>query len=152
MNRWPRIQIFARAARLILKRLTVWFVEILFEAMLLGLALAGLFGYDQNAFGKSVERYVSGILLLSFTTGYLVTTAIVRLAWKGQSWWSYSAIAVALFLAHSQLFFVVSGGSTLLERLSMQMAGACIVFACTFAGTLALRRWIAVQPIEHLQF
>ena len=137
---------------MILKRLIVWFVETIFEAMLLALALIGLFGYDQHAFGKSLELYVSGILLLSFTSGYLVTTAIARGAWKGQSWWSFSAIAVTLFLAHSEIVFVVSGASTLPERLSMQMAGACIVFACTFAGTLALRKWIAGHPIARLQF
>ena len=126
---------------MLLKRLAVWFLETLFEAMLLGLVLIGLFGYDQHALGKSLGLYVSGILLLSFTTGYLLTTAIARGAWKGQGWWSYSAVAVALFLVHSQIFFVVSGGSTRSEKLSMQMAGACIVFACTFVGTLALRKW-----------
>jgi hypothetical protein len=126
---------------LILKRLIVWFVETFCEAMLLGLALIGLFGYDQHAFGRSFGLYVSGILLLSFTTGYVLTTAIARGAWKGQRWWSYSVIAVALFLVHSQIFFVVSGGSTRPEKLSMQIAGACIVFACTLAGTFALRKW-----------
>jgi hypothetical protein len=126
---------------MLLKRLIVWFIETFFEAMLLGLALIGLFGYDQQAFGKSFAFSVSAILRLSFTTGYLLTTAIARGAWKGQRWWSYSAIAVALFLVHSQIFFLVSGGSTRAEKLSMQIAGACIVFACTLAGTFALRKW-----------
>ena len=126
---------------MLLKRLAVWFLETLFEAMLLGLALIVLFGYDQHAFGKSLGLYVSGILLMSFTTGYLLTTAVARGAWRGQEWWSYSVIAVALFLVHSEIFFVVSGGSTRSEKLSMQMAGACIVFACTFVGTLVLRKW-----------
>ena len=130
---------------LILKRLMVWFVEILFEAMLLGLALIGLFGYDQHAFGRSLGLYVSGILLLSFTTGYLVTTGIARGAWKGQRWWTYSAISVALFLVHSQIFFVVSGGSTRPEKLSIRIAGVCIVFVCTLAGTFALRKWAPVR-------
>jgi hypothetical protein len=90
---------------------------------------------------KSFGLFVSGILLLSFTTGYLLTTAIARGAWKGQGWWSYSAIAIVLFLAHSQIFFVLSGGSTRPEKVSMQIAGACIVFTCTLAGTFALRKW-----------
>jgi hypothetical protein len=126
---------------LIVKRLIVWFVETFCEAMLLGLVLIGLFGYDQHAFGKSFAFSVSAILLLSFTTGYLLTTAIARGAWKGQRWWSYSVIAVALFLVHSEIFFVVSGGSTRSEKFSMQIAGACIVFACTLAGTFTLRKW-----------
>src|SRR3954452_5495606 len=116
---------------LILKRLVVWFVETSSEAVLLGLALIGFFGYDQHAFGRSFGLYVSGILLVTFTTGYLLTTAIARGAWIARQWWSYSAVAVALFLVHSQIFFVLSGGSTRAEKLSMQIAGACIVFACT---------------------
>ena len=130
---------------LILKRLMVWFVETLFEAILLGLALIKLFGYDQHAFGKSLGLYVSGILLMSFTTGYLLTTAVARGAWRGQEWWSYSVIAVALFLVHSEIFFVVSGGSTRSEKLSMQIAGACIVFACTFLGSYVLRMWVSTR-------
>jgi peptidoglycan/LPS O-acetylase OafA/YrhL len=130
---------------LTLKRLAVWFVETSLEVLLLGLALIALFGHDQHAFGRSLVAYATGIVLLSFTTGYLLTTAVARGAWRGRQWWSYSAIAVALFLIHSQVFFVVSGGSTRPEKLSMQIAGACIVFACTFAGTLALRRWTAAS-------
>jgi hypothetical protein len=38
---------------LILKRLAVWLPETLLEVLLLGLALIGLVGYDQHAFGKS---------------------------------------------------------------------------------------------------
>lgn len=92
---------------LVVKRLTIWLVETFLQAVLLGLVLTGLFGYDRHAFGKSLGLYVSGILLLSFTTGYLLTTAIARGAWRSQNFWSYSAIAVALFLIHSQIFFVV---------------------------------------------
>lgn len=51
---------------LILKRLIVWLFETCLEATLLGLALIGLFGYDQHGFGKSLGLYVGGILLLSF--------------------------------------------------------------------------------------
>ena len=126
---------------LILKRLAIWFLETFSEVLLLGLALIVLFGYDQHAFGKSLALYVSGILLLSFTTGYLLTTAVARGAWKGQSWWSYSVTAVALFLVHSEIFFLVSGGSTRPERIRMRIAGVSIVFACTLAGTFALRKW-----------
>jgi hypothetical protein len=126
----------------ILKRLAVWFIETSLEVVLLGLALIGLFGYDQHAVGRSFEVYLSGVLLLSFTTCYLLTTAVARGAWRGHKWWSYPAIAVTLFLFHSEIFFVVSGGSTRSEKLSMQIAGACIVFACTRAGTFALRKWV----------
>ena len=128
---------------LILRRLSVWFGETLLEALLLGLALVGLFGYDQHAFGKSLEFYVTGILLFSFTTGYLLTTAIARGAWRGEKAWPYSVVASLLYLLHSEIFFRLSGGSTRPEQFSMQVSGIFIVFACTFGGTLVLRRWTA---------
>jgi hypothetical protein len=126
---------------LILKKLAVWFAETSLEVLLLGLALIALFGYNQHAFGRSLVAYATGLVLVSFTTGYLLTTAVARAVWKGRKRWSYSAIAVTLFLVHSQIFFAVSRGSTRPEKLSMQVAGACIVFACTFAGTLGLQAW-----------
>lgn len=132
---------------LILKRLAVWFVETSFEALLLGLALIGLFGYDKHAFGRSLGAYVSGIILVSFTTGYLLTTAVARSAWKVKRSWLYSVIATFLFLVHSQIFFVVSGGSTRSQQLMIRLAGCCIVFACTFTGTLLLQRWTAGHAI-----
>jgi len=133
----------------ILKRLAVWFVETSLEVLLLGLALMALFGHDQHAFGRSLVAYATGIVLVSFTTGYLLTTAVARGAWRGQKWWSYSTVATGLFFVHSQIYFMVSGGSTRSEKLSMQIAGCCIVFACTLAGTFALRKWApGTQQVE----
>jgi hypothetical protein len=129
---------------LTLKRLAVWFAETSAEVLLLGLALIALFGYDQHAFFRSLVAYAAGIILLSFTTGYLLTTAVARGAWSGQQWWSYSAIAVGLFLVHSEIFFVIPGGSKTPEQFSIQVAGAFAVFACTFCGTVVLRRWTAI--------
>jgi hypothetical protein len=134
---------------LILKRLAVWLGETSLEVLLLGLVLIALFGHDQHAFGRSLVAYASGIVLLSFTTGYLLTTAVARGAWKGQTWWTYSAIAVALFLVHSEIFFVISGGSTRREQFSMQVAGSFVVFVCTMAGSLALRRWTERQRMGN---
>lgn len=136
---------------LILKRLAVWFVETSLEALLLGLALVGLFGYDQHAFGRSLGLYVSGIILFSFTTGYLLTTAVARGYWRRQTLWSYSATATVLYLIHSEIFFRVSGGSTRPEKFSIQVVGACVVFACTFAGTLAIRGWTVASTKSEPQ-
>jgi hypothetical protein len=126
---------------LILKRLLIWFVETCFEVLLLGLALLAMFGYDQGAFVKGLGFYTSALTLLSVTTGYLLTTVVARGAWKSQKLWSYSAVATVLFLIHSQIFFHAATGATRSERLSMQLAGCCVVFACTIAGTFALRQW-----------
>jgi hypothetical protein len=126
---------------LIFKRLAVWLLETSSEVFLLALALICFFGYDQHAFGRSLAFYISAIFLLSITTGYLLSTAVGRTAWRGQKLWPYSAVATALFLIHSQIFFVISGGSTRSEKLSMQASGCCIVFVCTFLGSVVLRKW-----------
>jgi hypothetical protein len=128
-----------------IKRLSVWFIETCFEVLLLGLALLAMFGYDKGAFAKGLGFYVSALALLSFTTGYLFTTVVARIAWRSQKLWSYSVVATILFIVHSQIFFVISGGSTQYRKLSMQFAGSCIVFACTFIGSVALRKWASPQ-------
>jgi hypothetical protein len=70
---------------LMIKRLAIWLSETALEVVLLGVVLATMLGHDQNAFVKDVFLYGSGILLLFFTTGYLLTTAIARAFWKGKS-------------------------------------------------------------------
>jgi hypothetical protein len=128
---------------LILKRFTVWLLETSLGALLLGLALTSIFGHDQNAFARGLGLFVSGIVLFSFTTGYLLTTVVARIVWKGQKLWSYSAIAAVLFLIHSEFFFVVSGGSTRSQKLLIQAVGACVVFACTFLGSVVPQKWVS---------
>ena len=127
----------------LIKRLAVWLLETSLEVLLMGLALIALLGYDQHAFGRSLLAYTSGIVLFSFTTGYLLTTVVARGVWRGQRWWSYSALAVVLFLIHSEIFFKISGGSTRPEQFSMQTAGVLVVFVSTVAGSWVLRRWTA---------
>jgi hypothetical protein len=127
---------------LILKRLAVWFTETLTEVLLLGLVLTLLLGHDQHAFLKDLSIYSSGIILLFFTTGYLLSTVVVRIFWRGRTLWSYPAIAIILFFIHFEIMNVGLGGAfEPSTRLRVRVAGACIVFACTLAGTFALRKW-----------
>src|ERR1700734_3128584 len=91
----------------LIKRLAIWLLETSSEVLLMGLALIALLGHDQHAFGRSLLAYATGIVLFSFTTGYLLTTVVARGAWRGKSWWSYSVLAVVLFLIHSEIFFKI---------------------------------------------
>jgi hypothetical protein len=129
----------------LIKRLAVWLLETSLEVVLLALALMILFGHNPHAVGKSIVGYAAGIVLLSFTTGYLLTTVVARGAWRGKSWWSYSVLAVVLFLIHSEIFFKISGASTRPEQFSMQTAGVLVVFVSTVAGSWLLRRWTAAS-------
>jgi hypothetical protein len=94
-----------------------------------------------------VFLYGSGILLLFFTTGYLLTTAIARVFWKGRIFWLYPCIAVVLFFLHFEIMNVGVGGAfEPADRFRIRIAEAFVVLACTSLGTLALRRWTAQTP------
>jgi hypothetical protein len=127
---------------LILKRLTIWAAEIISQAMMLGLLLIGLHGYDQHAFGKSLLTYATWVLVMFFTTGYLATTAIVRAIRKWSKLWLYSAIATAVFVIHFEVLNVGVGGAfEPRDRLRILVTGACIAFLTTIFGTGLLQRW-----------
>ncbi len=101
--------------------------------------LALLLGHDQHAFLKDLLIYSSGIVLLFFTTGYFLTTMLARTLWRGQTLWSYSGVAAALFLIHFEVMNVGLGGAfEPSDRLRVRVLGTCIVLACTLAGSLAL--------------
>ena len=129
--------------RLVLKRVAVWCVETSSEVVLLSLVLTVLFGHDANAFFKDLAIYSSGIIMLFVTTGYVLSTIVVRTAWGGRALWPYPAIATVLFFIHFEIMNAVLGGAfEPPARVRIRAAGACIVFACTLAGTFALRKWV----------
>jgi len=126
----------------ILKRLAVWFVETFAQVLLLGFVLTVLLGHDQHAFFKDLSIYSSGIVLLFFTTGYLLSTMVARAVWRGRTLWSYLAIATVLFFIHFEIMNAGLGGAfEPSARGRIRPAGAFIAFACTLAGTFALRKW-----------
>ena len=125
-----------------IKRLVVWFIETLSEALLPGTVLTVLLGYDQRAFLKDLSVYSSGIVLLFFTTGYLLTTIVVRAVWNGKALWLYPAVATGLFWIHFEIMnALLRGAFAPSDRIRIRAAGACIVIVCTLTGTLALRKW-----------
>jgi hypothetical protein len=128
---------------LILKRLTIWAAEIISQAVLLGLLLIALLGFDRHAFGKSLLIYANAILVMFFLTGYLVTTGISRAVWRGRRPWLYSAVATVLFLIHFEVLSISVGSAfEPRDRVRIWMTGACIAFLSTLAGTAVLQKWM----------
>ncbi len=110
--------------------------------LLLGLVLTLLLGHDQHAFLKDVFIYSAGVSLLFFSTGYLLTTVIVRAVWKGRRSWLYPAVATALYFIHFEIMNVgVRGAFAPADRFRIRIIGAFVVLVCTSLGTLALRKW-----------
>ena len=125
-----------------MKRIAVWFVETLSDVLLLGLVLTFLLGHDPHAFLKDLSIYSSGIMLLFFSTGYLLTTIVVRAIWTSRKVWSYPVIATVLFFIHFEIVNVGVGGAfEPPASLHVLVAGECIVLVCTIAGSFALGKW-----------
>jgi len=117
------------------KRLAVWLLETLSEAVLLSVLLFVLGG--RGPAGDFLFILMGTIVVFMWGYGYLFTTAIFGVVWRGRRWWLYPSSAAVLFLTH--LHFYATGWASSL-RLLTQVFGACIVFACTVAGNWLLRR------------
>ncbi len=137
-----------------MKRLTVWLIETATEAVLLSLFMFAWWGYSDpvdRGFMFQLFIWAWGIFaIFMLGSGYLITTAILRIAWKNKRLWTYSAASTVLVLAHLQIFFLVASGWTTYERLPIQVASACIVFACTFVGGWILQKESSLNIAEKL--
>jgi hypothetical protein len=136
----------------ILKRLAVWSIEISLQAILLGLLLIGLYGHDQYTFGRGLLIYADSTLVMFFTTGYLLTTAISRTFWKARKLLPYSVIAMTLFILHFELLNIGIGGAFAPpDRVRVIVVGSCAALLTTLAGTSVLRRWTANSKLAEPQ-
>jgi hypothetical protein len=126
----------------ILKRLAVWLLEVGLQAILLGILLIGLYGYGKASFARSLMILVDSIFVMFLLTGYLLTTAISRAAWKGRTIWQYSIVAAVLFISHFELLNVGLGGAFAPpDRKIVLITGTVIAFLTTLVGTIVLRQW-----------
>ena len=125
---------------MILKRLAMWSVETLCEALLLMVFLTVLWREQgQSSLADDLGlAFVGTTFVFMVSSGYLFTTGLFGVVWRSPIPWVYPAIAVALFIAHVQFF---ATGWTAHTKVPVQVGGACIVFACTFLGTRSLRKW-----------
>lgn len=120
------------------KRITTWFLETACEAFLLSLLLIVLSlsdGPSSLGFIRDLAFWFFASLILFFTTGYLLTTAIADALWRSKRVWLYPFVASILFSLHLQIVFLVAGGWSSVERLPVRIAGPCIVFICTYIGS-----------------
>ena len=126
---------------LILKRLAIWIFEISSQTLLFGF-LIDVFGHDPGDFFKDGFISACVVSVVFFSSGYLFSTVAFRAVWANRAWWSYPAIATGLFFIHFEIMNVeVRGAFPSHNRLLIRAVGACIVFACTLAGTDVLRKW-----------
>jgi len=129
----------------VVKRLFIWLAETLGQAVLLSVLLIVLSPPSTRDLTHDfLTAFIATVVVFMFGSGYLLSTAIFGIAFRGRGLWFYPTVAAALFMIHEQIFF--SGWTPPdASHLLTQIGGACIVFACTFAGGYILRNVIPVQ-------
>ena len=129
----------------VVKRLAVWVLEVLIEAILFGCLLGVLVASETGLF-NGVFGSVLAVPVVLFLNGYYLTRALAGLAWKSGSHWLYPLLAAAIFVGH--VYFAVSnsrGSFTPLARAAVTpflTGGACIVFACAYGGNRLCQMWV----------
>ncbi len=127
---------------LILKRLVLWSGETLSETFFLMLFLTALVwrGADKGPVVDTLRLSFFGTLFVFMIgSGYLLTTGIFGVVWRSRLPWVYPIIAATLFIVHVQFFVTGWDAST---KVPVQLGGACIVFACCYAGNWCLMKWV----------
>jgi len=147
---------------LFVKRLTVWLPEILTETFLLGIVLGALALPTADFVRLLPGVYAWGLAVgvVLFFQGYYLTRAFFGLVWRSHVWWRYSTIAVALFVVHTHIVFLLGKPDFSPEGRALELpflaCGACVVFGCTSFSGRCLRKWTrnqhATLPGETVAF
>ena len=135
----------------VVKRIVVLLIELVTEAFLLGTLLGALLGSDFIHFIPGLWASALAVGVVLYLHGYYVTRASLGLVWRSlnQRPWLYPAIAATLFVAH--MHFAVARSKPDLSQearaaeLPFLAGGACLVFACAFAGNWLLRKWTRID-------
>jgi hypothetical protein len=125
---------------LMLKRLVVWSVETLCEVPLLMALLMLLSDLSHGVRGFDLGILLFATFVFMVGSGYLITTAVVGVFFRGQTPWLYPTIAASLFVIHEQ-FFLAGWARPDTTHIQVQVGGASIVFATTLVGGWVLRKW-----------
>lgn len=123
-----------------LKRLVVWSVETLCEVPLLMALLMLLSDLSHGVRWFDVRILLFATFVFMVGSGYLITTAIVGVFFRGKTLLLYPTIAACLFVIHEQ-FFLTGWGQPETTHVQIQVGGASIVFSTTLIGGRVLRRW-----------
>jgi hypothetical protein len=123
-----------------LKRIPIWLLELGCIAVGLGCLLRLLWGplSDGNIAYDVAWYALAAAVVFIWGSGYFLTTFVFAVVWRSSRPWVYPVLAAALYAVHLQLYATGWGSR---EKLPLQMSGALLVMACTFAGGWVLKRW-----------
>jgi hypothetical protein len=120
-----------------LKRLAVWLLQVLSEALLFGCLLGALVS-SQIGLLYGVIGSALAVPVVLFLHGYYLTRALAGLVWRSQKPWLYPAIAATLFVTHIHIAIVRSRSDLTPEARAMELP-----FLAGGASIVLLARWLA---------
>jgi hypothetical protein len=130
----------------VLKRIAVVLLELVVEALALGILFGLLLAPEELNSFYTIVTACAPVVLVLFLDGYYLTRPLLGIFWKGTRPWLYAAIAAALFALHSSLAFLVLksdiGTGIFGKEVIFVAGGVAIVFGCAFAGRNVYLRWI----------
>jgi hypothetical protein len=129
---------------LTLKRIAIFLVELSLEAILLGSVLGALVSHQLGLLNGMLGSIIAVPVILGLH-GYYIWRILAVTARASKIGWLYPVAATSVFIAHV-LYIVLrfkSDLSPVAQAMSLPflIGGACVVLACSLAGSLALRKW-----------
>ena len=120
-----------------LRGIAILLVELLAEALLLGCFLGVLILIHREPLKAALGAIIALPVILALY-GYYFSRVLAALAWLSKSKWAYFIVASSAFIAHASFMtFRMWPDITpqaKAEAVPFIIGGACIVFACSFAG------------------
>jgi hypothetical protein len=121
----------------VLRRIAILLVELLAEALLLGLYLGILIVIQGEPRNAALGAIIALPVILALY-GYYIPRIFVTLGWLSRSRWPYILLSSAAFIVHSSyMSFRMWPDITpaaRAETVPFIIGGTCVVFACSFAG------------------
>ncbi len=129
---------------LIVKRVALFLLELLIEALLLG-GLMGVLISRHTGLQNGVIGSILSVPIILALHGYYISRVLCVVARIPATRWFYPVFACFAFIGHAWYAFwqMRSSLSPFAESVKTPflIGGACIVFVLALVGTIALRRW-----------
>ena len=134
------------------KRLLLWLLEVVLQALLMGSLMVLMFGHDPQALIKDLAIYSLAVSYMFFMTGFVLTSFIARVALFRRTAGFYSLLCTLLFILHFELLNISIGGAFApSDRHKLFVKGAIGVFLITLATSFlpAEQAMMASGPVDE---
>ena len=133
---------------LTVKRVALFLLELLMEALLLG-SLMGVLISSHTGLQNGIIGSILSVPVILALHGYYISRVLSVIVRTRVTRWFYPLLACFVFICHAWYAFWQMKSSLSpfaeSEKTPFLIGGACIVFVCAFIGTIALERWMPTR-------